>query len=125
VNKFAPGEHTESLINLREREEAESRKFSLGSIPRNPANAVQLVNNIDYLETINAPLSFIGCDRETGKQLCRFEWDANAELFRMSALTPTENKWSQEMAASVYEFLDRLNANREELTRPVRIRPAE
>jgi hypothetical protein len=80
---------------------------------------------MDYIKAINAPLSFIGCDRDTGKQLCRFEWDANAGLFRLIALTPTENKWSQEMAASVYAFLDRLNENREELTREIRIRPAE
>jgi hypothetical protein len=37
LRELAPGEHTESLIKVRERDEAESHKFSLGSSPRNPA----------------------------------------------------------------------------------------
>jgi hypothetical protein len=90
-------------------------------------NKVTIQNSTLKPESIQMetePLSFIGYDRDTGEQLCRFEWDAKAELFRLTALTPTENKWSQEMAASVYRFLDQLNQN-EELTRRARIRPAE
>jgi hypothetical protein len=41
LRELALGDHAESLIKVRERQEAESRKFSLGSSPRNPANAVQ------------------------------------------------------------------------------------
>jgi hypothetical protein len=40
LRELAPGEHTEILIKVRERQESESRKFSLGPRPRN-APAVQ------------------------------------------------------------------------------------
>jgi hypothetical protein len=39
LRELAPGDHTESLIKVREREEAESRKFSLGSSPEKRASS--------------------------------------------------------------------------------------
>jgi hypothetical protein len=77
-----------------------------------------------YMETINKPPIFKGYSRATGEALCEFKFNGLTSEFEWFALVP-EEKWSVKEAESVCRYLEYLNDNREELTRPVRIRPAE
>ena len=74
-------------------------------------------------ESIKPPI-FKGYARATGEALCEFKFNCLTEQFEWFAVVP-EEKWTAEEAASLCRYLEHLNANREELTRPVRIRPAE
>ena len=76
------------------------------------------------MEAINVLSSFKGDSRETGEALCEFKFNRLTEEFEWFAVVP-EEKWTAEEAASVCRYLEHLNDNREELIRPVRIRPAE
>ena len=79
---------------------------------------------MDYIEAVNAPPIFKGYLRETGEAVCEFKFKRLTNEFEWFALVP-EEKWSAEEAESVCRYLEHLNENREELTRPVRIRPIE